>query len=273
MPRILPAGQHYGTAQRRETGDGFTVFQVRYPAGARYPMHGNERASLILLDAGYCSKRMGSRDVNIDRGSMLFLPSARLQADWFPVATTFLAFEIDDRLLSRVRDAGSPLTDHAQLAPDDARELGARLRRELAETDSFSPLVLESVALHALISASRRRPQQRIRRPPWLARARELLHDRALEPPRLSEIAAAVGVHPGHLSREFRRSFGVVPGEYVRRLRIDFAARELADRDAPIAEIAFAAGFLDPAHFARAFRRAIGHSPREHRRLARVHAR
>ena len=121
-------------------------------------------------------------------------------------------------------------------------------------------------------SASRETVNVRIRRPPWLVQVKDLLHDRALAPPRLGEIAAAVGVHPGHLSREFRRFFGIVPGEYVRRLRIDFAARQLADTEASIAEIAFAAGFTDQAHFSRLFRRMIGHSPREHRRLARTRA-
>ncbi len=270
MPRILPAGQHYGTIARRWAGDGFALFHAHYPASGRYPTHGNEQASLIFLERGHCTKRINARDLELERGSMMFLPSARLHANWFPVATTFLAAEIDEQLLGRLRDAGTPLTDHAQLAPGEARELGGRLRRELADTDGLSPLILESILLNALASAARSRTPRRLRCPPWLVQAKELLHDRALEAPRLGEIAAAVGVHAGHLSREFRRFFGMVPGEYVRQLRVDFAARQLAETDAPMVEIALAAGFTDQAHFARGFRRAMGHSPREHRRLART---
>jgi AraC-like DNA-binding protein len=124
-----------------------------------------------------------------------------------------------------------------------------------------SALVLESILLNALASAARSRTPRGLRRPPWLVRAKELLHDRALEAPRLDDIARTVGVHPGHLSREFRRFFGVVPGEYLRQLRVDHAARQLAETDAPMLEIALGAGFADQAHFARAFRRAMGHSP------------
>jgi AraC family transcriptional regulator len=178
--------------------------------------------------------------------------------------------EVDAPLLGRLRDAGTPLTEHTQLAPREARELGTRLRRELAEGDSVSPLIVESIVLNALASAARQETPRRLRQPPWLLRVKELLHDRAIEAPRLSEIAAAVGVHPGHLSREFRRFFGVVPGEYVRQLRIDLAARKLVESDAPIAEIALATGFADQAHFARVFRRATGHSPREHRQRSRM---
>jgi AraC family transcriptional regulator len=273
MPRILPAGQHYGTIVPQWSGDGFAVVRAHYAERARYPTHGNERASLIFLDSGHCTKRMSTRSLELGLGSMTFLPSARLHADWFPVATTFLAADIGEAMLGRLRDAGTPLTEHAQLPPVDARELGARLRRELACPDSVSPLILESILLHALASAARSRAPRRLRRPPWLDRVKQLLHDRALEAPRLGDIAAAVGVHPGHLSREFRRFFGVVPGEYVRQLRIEFAARQLAETDAPIVDVSCAAGFTDPAHFARAFRRLTGHSPRDHRRLTRPCAR
>lgn len=270
MPPILPAGQHYGTIMRQWSGDGFALFHAHYPASARYPTHGNERASLLFLDTGHCTKRISTRDLELGRGSMVFLPSARLHANWFPVATTFIAAEIDDRMLTRLRDAGSPLTEHAQLAPGDARDLGARLRRELAEADAVSTLILESILLNALASAARHQTPRRLRRPPWLMRVKELLHDRALESPRLGDIAAIVSVHPGHLSREFRRFFGVVPGEYLRQLRIDFAARQLVESDAPMGEIALAAGFTDQAHFSRAFRRAMGKTPSEHRQLART---
>src|SRR5262245_12152196 len=86
VPRILPAGQHHGTAVRRCAGDGFAVFHVRYARGARYPVHGNERASLVFLDRGHCTKRVGSRELELPRGTMLFLPAARMQADSFPLA-------------------------------------------------------------------------------------------------------------------------------------------------------------------------------------------
>lgn len=270
MPRILPAGVHYGTTTRRWVGDGFALHLVRYDADARYALHGNERASLLFLDRGHCRKRVGAGELELANGATVFLPPARLHADWYPEATTFFAAELADGLLMRLAEAGVRLDDHVQLAAPVARELIARLRSEVAASDSASPLVLEGILLHALVSASRAAASPRHRRPPWLTRVRELLHDRALEPLRLRDIAAAVDIDPGHLSREFHRFFGVAPGEYVRQLRIEYAARRLADSDAPLSEIALAAGFADQAHFSRAFRRATGRTPREYRRLDRA---
>ena len=67
------------------------------------------------------------------------------------------------------------------------------------------------------------------------------------------------------LAREFRRRFGCSIGDYVRRLRIEFACRELAISDVPLYEIAFAAGFSDHSHFARTFKRATGMTPGAYR--------
>jgi transcriptional regulator GlxA family with amidase domain len=39
------------------------------------------------------------------------------------------------------------------------------------------------------------------------------------------------GVHPSHLSREFRNFFKVTPGDYLRDLRVETAARYLSETD------------------------------------------
>lgn len=266
-PQILPAGQHYGLLSHRWAGEGFELYDARYAAMMRFPTHGNELASLIFVTSGRCTKRIGAREVELTRGDMVFLPSALLHSDCFPEATTFLAAEVSNSVLERVRETGSSDAGYARLAAHDARDLGARLRRELTETDSASPLILESILLNAMGCAVRGGSTRRLRRPPWLSRVMEVLHERALEPLHLHDVAAEVGVHPGHLSREFRRFFGIVPGEYVRRLRIEFAAQQLTESDASLTEIALAAGFADQAHFSRAFRRATGNTPRAYRQL------
>jgi AraC-like DNA-binding protein len=64
-----------------------------------------------------------------------------------------------------------------------------------------------------------------------------------------SEIAAEAGVHPGYLAREFRKHYGSTVGAYLRRMRIEYACRELMDSSVAVANIATAAGFADQSHF------------------------
>jgi AraC-like DNA-binding protein len=101
--------------------------------------------------------------------------------------------------------------------------------------------------------------------PKWLERVKNILEQRFAEPFKLSEIAAEAGVHPVHLAREFRKHYGTSVGEYVRRVRIEYACRELMDSNAAVTNIAFAAGFADQSHFSRTFKRLCGTTPGKYR--------
>jgi AraC family transcriptional regulator len=108
-------------------------------------------------------------------------------------------------------------------------------------------------------------------RAPWLRSARDLLLERVPDVTgSLTEVAAAVGVHPAHLARCFRREYGQTVGEYARTLRLEWAAEQLALDDAPLAEIALRAGFADQSHFTRAFRQHVGVPPGRYRELVRT---
>ena len=92
---------------------------------------------------------------------------------------------------------------------------------------------------------------------------------RPSEAPRLATVADAVGVHPAHLARTFRRRLGVTPGEYLRRLRLERAIALLASSDEPIADVAVGAGFYDQSHLTNALRNVTGLTPAELRRARR----
>jgi AraC family transcriptional regulator len=86
----------------------------------------------------------------------------------------------------------------------------------------------------------------------------------------LGDIAAAIGRHPSHIAREFRKHEGVTVGEYARRCRLELAARSLTTDDEPISAVALAAGFCDQSHFTNLFRRLFGVTPAQFRRVTRA---
>ena len=50
-------------------------------------------------------------------------------------------------------------------------------------------------------------------------------------------------------------------GEYIRKLRIEYACQTMLNPDISLAEIAAIAGFADQSHFGRTFKRLVGIPP------------
>jgi AraC family transcriptional regulator len=147
-----------------------------------------------------------------------------------------------------------------------------RLYREARATDGASALAVEGLSLEVLAVLSRKRSEQRglgARPPSWLMRAKELIHAQFRQTTTHEDLAKAVGVHPVYLAGEFRKHFRSTIGEYIRRLRVEQASRELVTSDVPLVEIALAAGFADQSHFSKVFKRLAGMTPSQFRASAR----
>jgi AraC family transcriptional regulator len=137
------------------------------------------------------------------------------------------------------------------------------LAAELRASDAVAPLATEGLALELLAAATREATADSTHRPApkWLGSAEEILRTRTDECIRLSDLAEAVGVHPIHLARTFRARHGVSVGEYGRRVRVEWAAAEIARGESSLAAVATKAGFSDQSHFTRLFKRHVGTTP------------
>jgi AraC family transcriptional regulator len=141
---------------------------------------------------------------------------------------------------------------------------GRRLGRELAITDSVTPLAAEALVMEMMVTASRAigsRARPPTRRPDWLRRAHEFIRDCFRKRLTLAQIARETGVSASHLAAVFRDVHGVSLGAYVRALRIDWAADRLAFGRESISRIALRAGYADQAHLTRAFKGSTGYTP------------
>jgi len=85
-------------------------------------------------------------------------------------------------------------------------------------------------------------------------------------PLRLTDVAAAVGYSPSHLSRLISTHLGHSLSDHIRALRMTAGKHLLESSDLSISEIARSLGYADPSHFSHAFTRATGLPPRAYRR-------
>ncbi len=97
--------------------------------------------------------------------------------------------------------------------------------------------------------------------PAWLRQAHEELADRAHEGVTVAEVATRAGVHPVHLSRSYRRHYGMPPSEALQRFRLGRALRAATVASAPLAVAAASGGFSDQSHLSRVCRRYLGLTP------------
>ena len=242
--------------------NGFTVAELRFPAGYVQPPFEPEQPYLAVVLDGSLEKSFGSRSIGLSRGRGLTMPVGATHCARFGTEGARIA-------IVKLRDASKPsggcFERLRRLGGPTLAWLASRLVDELRASDAAAPLAAEGFALELLAATSREtRPERRT--PAWLREAESLLRDRSGECVRLGELAEAAGVHPAYLARAFRARHGISVGEYGRRLRLERAAAELARTDAPLAAIASEAGFADQSHFTRLFKRHVGTTPARYRR-------
>jgi AraC-like DNA-binding protein len=82
---------------------------------------------------------------------------------------------------------------------------------------------------------------------------------------RIPELAAKAGLSPYQFDQRVRALFGLSPGQYLTRLRIDRACDRLKHTGAPLGELALECGYADQAAFTRQFHKSVGLTPGAYR--------
>jgi AraC family transcriptional regulator len=259
----LPPGSFYGTTTLRREVAGLVFAESVYRNELRIPKHEHANAFLNLVLEGTYTEVCGSKTQTRGPATLALHPCGEIHADhWHGRGGRVFHVEVPAARLDQVR-AYAPILE----SPEDFQgglpiSLATRLYHEHLRNDAVSGLVMEGLVLEILAECSRRHPCFPERQPPrWLEPICELLRDRFAENLSHEAVAAVAGIHPVHLARVFRRHCGCTLGDFVRKLRVEFATQKLLTTDASLAEIALTAGFSDQSHFTRTFKRHTGMTP------------
>ena len=97
--------------------------------------------------------------------------------------------------------------------------------------------------------------------PPWFADA--LVHiDRNISRPiSAADVVEVTGKSSTAVEKRFRAAFGTSVGKYILSLKMNEAARLIAEGRLSVKEIAARTGFNSPQYFCRSYRSYFGHSP------------
>lgn len=265
-PEVLQHGRFLGeTAAEREAG-GFLLADraATVPEHEVHP-HSHADAHLVLVMVGdYVSSAAGAP--TLSRGvALVYNPPGTEHRDRFRgTGGRFITIAVSPATLRGLGDAVA-LPDQPEALSGRAIALASNAARRLNDRGPGTALHVESLCTELMAEVAQHGRREREPTPPWLWQVRERLH--AEGEPNLATLAREFGVHPVSLSRGFRRAFGLTPGAYLRRCRLDRAAAMVAANRLPLHEVALHCGYFDQAHFTRDFRRAYGRTPMDVRRV------
>lgn len=265
----LPHLRTYGRALALHDFGGFALSLGLHAPGEAIPAHRHQDDYqwCLTLEGGF-EELSGARTEHCGSGSLLIRPPDCVHANRFSRSRGLCLnlFPRADWLNANGYGAIADVYSHQRSRRLFA--LGRELADELLGANRVSPLAVESLVHEVLSSASRCGALRREGCPYWLAAAVDQIEADPSLP--LSAVAHTVGVSAGHLARSFRARFGRSVGAYARWRRLSRAAAQIRAGNAPLADIAAAAGFYDQPHFSRAFKAQFGVTPAAFRRVGRV---
>lgn len=280
----MPFGRFFGRAVEEREVAGFTLARfVPTVPKSQVQWHLHEEAHFVFILSGrYETSARPARDSHGPH--LVYSPPGTAHRDCFAEEdlsrSAYVTLSVSPPAFAAVA-AETRLPEEAVCLPEPAvglmRQILVEFRGLLGSPgspnrsnaqDCLLEHVTEALCLELLQRTGAEPGAEMTSTPAWLRRARELLRDTRFDegPRSVREIAGELGVHPVYLARRFRQSFGMTPGEYLRRCRLERARWLLRRSSAGLAEIAAATGFSDQSHFSHAFRKGFGVSPGAYRR-------
>lgn len=223
---------------------------------------------IVALRPGDAHRYRGQRNVNII--NFLFMPGA-LDGVMHEVLTLPGMADFFDHT------GGADWMLHRHLSLKDREHVQAFFGEMRAEREARQPgwavrskaLLLEFMVFFSRIFSARF-PMQQEDSPytGYVSAALAQIEAQYHENLSVAGIAAAMGISPDHLTRQFRQAMGITPVEYLRRYR--FArALELLRQQKPVGEVCQAVGFHHLSHFSREFKTLFDMTPTAFQRQSR----
>lgn len=246
---------------------GFVFTEYLYGECARLRRHCHELAYFsLVLSGSYVEQRSQKRTCDCDSKNVLYHPAGEAHSDAFGNrGAAIFSIELEPKWTSTLKEYELQAEESLTFPNHTVSWLAKRAHQAFTDSDQRSALLLEATVTELLYQLPwKHSSRAEFDTPRWLKDVIEILRTEFCQPFSLTAIAQRVGAHPVHLARAFRNSQRVTVGQYVRRLRVEYAMNALAGEDS-LSDIAAHAGFSDQSHLGRVFRAATGTTPGQFR--------
>lgn len=258
----------YGEVLGRAETDNFIVTETKHLPNYKIPPHAHRSTSLACVLNGSFIEAFSFRDFDCVPQTILYKPAGEVHSNHYHSSGSHcLLIEIKNRQIEKLGQLDKTFRENVRLIKAGENfAIVRKIYREITAPDDLSELAVEGLSLELLTQFSRRLiGKSNLYDPGWLRKAKDYIHANFNQKVSLSIVAKEVGTHPSHLARVFRQNFHSSIGDYIRRLRLDFAADQLVNTNKPLAEISAEAGFYDQSHFTNLFKECYGVTPANYR--------
>jgi AraC family transcriptional regulator len=262
--------------------DGIRLEYYRF-RGGELPEHSHNEHLVTFSLGGRCKGEIrtasGFRARAETASSVCVIPSRQPFTAQLVGDSEQLAIYLEPSLVLRAASESRTQTKGVEVvegcSPSDPviRSVGLALLAELESEGLSSRLYAESLAnvlaVHLLrhYTASSSRAQQftgglsgqRLRR------VMAFIADNYESDLSLAELANVAGMSTFHFAREFKRTTGTPPHQYLIKFRVERAKALLSESAIPLVEVSSRSGFSHQSHFTRLFRKLTGTTPQSYR--------
>jgi len=203
----LSNGCFYGSVLKRAGIAGFLFTETIYPPGLKIAKHSHEYPYFCYVRQGVFSETNSRRTRSCKPSTLIFHPPQDRHSNAFHHGVSHcFNIQIEHHWLDRAREQAVVLNEPFDFRGGLIASLVARLHHEFHHLDAVSSLAIEGLMLEVVAEAARQHVRHSPGKPPrWLEQAREVIHANFSESLTVAGVAEAVGVHPVHLARSFRR--------------------------------------------------------------------
>lgn len=262
--------------------DGIRLQHVRLNTG-ELPTHRHEEHVVLISLSDGCKGELVTATGNgmsgtQTKGSVGVLPSGLAHKAMLEGPSEHLALLVDSKLINRAA-ADAQLKGNFEIIERYKRRdpvisnVGMALLGELDSKGLSGRLYVESLANVLAVHLLRYYTDGKLDAPRFqgglsAARLRQVtayISENYANEIRLDELANVAGMSSFHFAREFKRTTGTTPHQYLINVRVERAKTLLSQNELPLTEVGLRAGFSHQSHFTRLFRRLTGTTPHLYR--------
>jgi len=261
----LISGQYFGDVHQSINLNGLILTESKYNRKSSLPLHYHQNPYFCYVLSGNYSEHSFKKHLICEAGDIIFHPgNTEHHNDFNETSSTCFNLELSDQWLEKVFESNLKPNSIIKAKGTPVQNIIIKMYKEFKEPDTLSSLMIEGLMIEALVSFSRD-SKQNDAHPYFIKKVKNYIDERYFSNPSLSELAGLSQVSREHLVREFKKSFNMTIGEYIRQIKVKHACNKLKFTNLDLREIVYETGFSDQSHFNKVFKKIIGVTPLEYK--------